>query len=119
MKKSIYLVEDDKEIRELIQLVLEPLNVEISFFETVSDFKKQFGVWKPDLLVLDVMLPDGSGMEICESVKSCLRLNRTGSVPRHAMRMALLQSRLTLCIFRIPFSVRSPDAGRLNRNVPY
>lgn len=78
MKKSIYLVEDDKEIRELIRLVLEPLDVEISFFETVTDFKKQFGVLKPDLLVLDVMLPDGSGVDICESVKSC---SETADIP--------------------------------------
>lgn len=70
MKKNIYVVEDNDDIRELVQYLLESEGYEIEAFANVSDFEQRFELVKPDALVLDIMLPDGNGMDLCNKIKA-------------------------------------------------
>lgn len=70
MKKNIYVVEDNEAIRELITYLLESENFNVSGFENATLFKKQIAIVHPNLVMLDVMLPDGNGIEICNELKS-------------------------------------------------
>lgn len=70
MKKCICVLEDNVEILEVIGIVLEEENYEVHGFSTVSEFKSKFASLRPALCLLDVMLPDGSGLEVCEFIKS-------------------------------------------------
>ncbi|TKC08395.1 response regulator [Pedobacter polaris] len=69
MSKNIYVVEDNDDIRELVQYLLESEGYAVTGFANVTDFNTQFAVAKPDMLVLDVMLPDGNGMDVGNKVK--------------------------------------------------
>lgn len=70
MKKSIYVVEDNDDIRELIVYLLEVEAYEVQGFATATLFADQMKIANPDLIVLDVMLPDGNGVAICSKLKS-------------------------------------------------
>ncbi|MES2448803.1 MAG: response regulator transcription factor [Bacteroidota bacterium] len=70
MKKNIYVVEDNDDIRELVQYLLESEGYEVEAFANVSDFERKFELIKPDALVLDIMLPDGNGMDLCNKIKA-------------------------------------------------
>jgi len=72
MNKCICVLEDNEEILEIISIVLEEENYEVHGFGTVSAFMSRFVAMEPALCLLDVMLPDGSGLEVCESIKSSL-----------------------------------------------
>jgi len=72
MNKCICVLEDNEEILEIISIVLEEENYEVHGFGTVSEFMSRFAALEPALCLLDVMLPDGSGLEVCESIKSSL-----------------------------------------------
>lgn len=68
--KRIYLVEDNTEISELLSYILNDMGFVVSTSPTISDFKRLFDEAVPDLVILDVMLPDGNGIELCEQLKS-------------------------------------------------
>lgn len=70
MNKKICVLEDTKEILEIIKIVLEEEEYQVFGFETVSEFNANVGKILPDLCLLDVMLPDGSGLEVCKELKS-------------------------------------------------
>lgn len=60
----IYLLEDDRSIRELIVYTLHAQGYEIEGFERPSLFREACGRRKPDLAILDIMLPEESGIEV-------------------------------------------------------
>lgn len=69
MNETILVVDDEKKYRELISLFLksEGLNVlEAPNGRTALDL---FYTKKPDLIVLDVMLPDISGFDVCKKIR--------------------------------------------------
>jgi len=70
MNKRICVLEDTTEIFEIIKIVLEEEEYEVFGFETVSAFKANVNLLSPDLFLLDVMLPDGNGIDVCRALKS-------------------------------------------------
>jgi|SRR5690606_5997282 len=67
--KEIFIVEDDHDIRELIEFLLLGLEYEVKSFPTAEDFKEGISDHIPDLILLDIMLPDGNGLEICKDLR--------------------------------------------------
>ena len=61
----IYLVEDDESIRELVVYTLNSQGLEAQGFERPSLFWKALEKELPSLVLLDIMLPDGNGLDIC------------------------------------------------------
>ncbi|GAA3961981.1 hypothetical protein GCM10022246_13980 [Pedobacter ginsengiterrae] len=69
-KKRIHILEDDQEIRNVIEILLKEEGFELQLSSTFSELKKNIQDAMPDLFLLDVMLPDGNGAEICEDLKT-------------------------------------------------
>lgn len=69
MKKSIYIMEDNKDIGYILQYFLNDEGFDVSLFETVADFNCGLLKKIPDLFLLDVMLPDGDGLAVCDELK--------------------------------------------------
>lgn len=66
----IYVVEDDLSILKLIEYALKTKGYEIETFENGEDFFLELEKKSPNLILLDIMLPDISGMEILEKIKN-------------------------------------------------
>ena len=66
--KQIFVVEDDHDIRELITYLLISENYQVKSFPNAESFKETISDERPDLVLLDVMLPDGNGQEICQDL---------------------------------------------------
>lgn len=62
--KMIYLVEDDESIRELVVYTLNSQGMEAEGFSLPSEFWKALDKKVPDLVLLDIMLPEEDGLEI-------------------------------------------------------
>ncbi|STC98328.1 Response regulator ArlR [Chryseobacterium carnipullorum] len=67
--KTIYILEDETGIRDALQLLLSFENYDVRSFSTVEAFKNRDLSVNPDIFILDVMLPDGSGTEVCNELK--------------------------------------------------
>lgn len=70
MKKNIYLVEDDPDIRTIVEYLLDGLGLQVSGCPSVNSFRQKMAVALPDLIILDIMLPDGNGLQLCKELKS-------------------------------------------------
>ncbi|WMC94516.1 response regulator transcription factor [Kineothrix sp. MB12-C1] len=66
----IYVVEDDKNIREIEVFALKNAGYEIKDFEYARDFYEEMECKKPDIVLLDIMLPDEDGLEIVRKLRS-------------------------------------------------
>lgn len=67
-RKEIFILEDNQDLRELYEYILEGENYEITTFATVTAFMEN-ATHVPDLYLLDVMLPDGNGIDLCNELK--------------------------------------------------
>lgn len=67
----IYIVEDDESIREIESIALKNSNYIVSAFENAKEFYKKLDELVPDLILLDVMLPDESGYDIVRKLRKC------------------------------------------------
>ncbi len=70
-KRKILIVDDDQELVELITDVLErDGRFEVRTVNNGFDAGMMVKEYRPDLIVLDVMLPDINGKEVCQRVRS-------------------------------------------------
>ena len=66
----IYCVEDDINIRELIIYTLNHTGFKAKGFANSKEFFKEVNIFKPDLVLLDIMLPDENGNDILKKLRS-------------------------------------------------
>ena len=69
MSKLIYSVEDDKNIAKIIRLTLSKQGYEVETFEDGTSFLDAINKRKPDLILLDLMLPDIDGNELIKKIR--------------------------------------------------
>lgn len=67
---AIYIVEDDKNIREIESFALRNVGYQVEDFECARDFYARLTSKTPDLILLDVMLPDEDGLEIVKKLRA-------------------------------------------------
>ena len=72
-KRTILLVEDERSIREPLAEALRSEGFETSVAGTAAEALELAGQ-APDLILLDVMLPDGSGFEVCRELRASSRV---------------------------------------------
>ena len=66
----IYIVEDDSSIREIETIALKNSNYMVCAFEKAKDFYKKLDEITPDLVLLDIMLPDENGYDILKKLRN-------------------------------------------------
>lgn len=69
-KEKILIVEDELEIRELIQIYLEKNEYEVVAIDNGYDAVEFFQEINPDLVILDIMLPGIDGIQICQEIRA-------------------------------------------------
>ena len=66
----IYLLEDDESIRKLVIYALESQGFEAAGFAAPSAFWKAMGKELPELILLDIMLPEEDGLSVLKKLRS-------------------------------------------------
>ncbi|MEN8264330.1 MAG: response regulator transcription factor [Nitrospirota bacterium] len=67
---KILAVDDDRDILKVLKANLELQSYEVDTADHWEEARKIISETLPDLILLDVMLPDGDGVEICREIKS-------------------------------------------------
>lgn len=67
---TVYVVEDDKNIREIETFALRNTGYQVDDFACAKDFYEAVAEGNPDLVLLDVMLPDEDGLDIVKKLRS-------------------------------------------------
>jgi CheY-like chemotaxis protein len=68
-KKKICIVEDDDDIREIYSMKLQSVGYDVSVAVNGEDGLKVIAETKPDLILLDLMMPVKNGFEVMEALK--------------------------------------------------
>lgn len=69
MNEKILIVDDEHEIADLVELYLQNENYEVLKFYNGTDALTCIQNMTPDLAILDVMLPDMSGFQLCQKIR--------------------------------------------------
>jgi len=69
MNKLIAIIDDEPDIMELVSLHLKKAGFMTEGFLDAENFLKFLDSKSPDLIILDLMLPDADGYEICKHIK--------------------------------------------------
>lgn len=69
MMQEILVLEDDQELAEGIEMALISDDLSFTLCGTIKEAKKMQREKRFDLLILDINLPDGSGLELCREIR--------------------------------------------------
>ncbi|MEA4961823.1 response regulator transcription factor [Lutispora sp.] len=75
MKYRVLVVDDDQNIAELIRLYLEKEMYEVRIAYDGKKAMSIFYEWTPDLVILDIMIPQMDGYEVCKHIR------KAGNIP--------------------------------------
>jgi two-component system alkaline phosphatase synthesis response regulator PhoP len=70
LKKRIMVVDDDKDIRKLVENILVREGFVTVGADSAADAFKKLQASKPDLIILDLQLPDKDGFEVCRTLRA-------------------------------------------------
>jgi FixJ family two-component response regulator len=96
---TVFIVDDDSEVRQGLKWLLETIKLKVEVYETAVAFLEAFNIDRKGCLVIDVRMPDMSGLELLEKLK-------------------LLKNRLPVIVITghgdIPMAVRAIRAGAMD-----
>ena len=70
MAKNIYIVEDEPDIREALAYNFKKEGFNTFEFSNGEDCLQEITKKKPDVLILDIMLPGITGLDVCREIRS-------------------------------------------------
>jgi two-component system KDP operon response regulator KdpE len=66
---NVLLIEDEKQIRRFVRVAIEEEGCQVTEAETMAQGLIEAGLRKPDLLILDLGLPDGNGIDLIRDLR--------------------------------------------------
>ena len=70
MSVNVLIIEDEPDIRKTIEYNLSKESYNVFQASSISEGEKAISEEKIDVIILDLMLPDGSGLTLCRDIKS-------------------------------------------------
>jgi DNA-binding response OmpR family regulator len=70
MAKKILIIDDEQDLVAVVKLRLEANNFLVSEAFTAKEGLKKAEEQRPDAILLDILLPDSDGYEVCQRLKS-------------------------------------------------
>jgi DNA-binding response OmpR family regulator len=75
--RTVYVVEDDNDIASLVKFNLEASGFSVRLFSHGAGVISAAEKSQPALFILDIMLPDGDGLDLCRSIRRSSKLTGT------------------------------------------
>jgi two-component system alkaline phosphatase synthesis response regulator PhoP len=89
MKKKILIVDDEPNIVVPLEFLMEQNGFDVKTAETGEKALGLISDWKPNLILLDIMLPGMDGYEVCQKIRQDKELNNIKIVFLSAMARSI------------------------------
>ena len=76
-KRKILIIDDDPQVHKMLEAVLTAKNCDVVSLTEALPAVKKIQSFKPDLIILDIMMPDLSGIELCQKIRSEPSIEKT------------------------------------------
>ncbi len=76
-QKKILIADDNENIRELLRYLLEDEGYKLSLAKDGAEAIRKVRDFRPDILFLDIMMPEINGYEVCRIIKTDPSLKNT------------------------------------------
>lgn len=63
-ESTVFIVDDDREVREALQLLMESVGLNVTSFDSANTYLEQFDAARPGCIILDVRMPGMSGLDL-------------------------------------------------------
>jgi DNA-binding response OmpR family regulator len=77
LPKKVAIIEDEAELAALLEYNLNRQGLLTRVISGLRGALEELERWKPDLVILDVMLPDGDGFDLCRRMRKIPSMGRT------------------------------------------
>lgn len=69
MRTKVLLIDDDKEMTDMLSVILEPTVFDVVAANNSVQGIDQVRQFKPDVVVLDLLMPDMDGWQVCKEIR--------------------------------------------------
>ena len=76
-RMKILIVDDDPQVHKMLETVLIPQNFKIQSLLEALPALETIRSFRPDLVILDIMMPDMSGIDLCQKIRAEPDINKT------------------------------------------
>jgi CheY-like chemotaxis protein len=70
MKQSVLIVDDEPMTLNLLRMMLEPVGFAVTGVEGGLEALESVRMTRPDVMILDVMMPDMDGITVCKTLRN-------------------------------------------------
>ena len=89
MKKKVLIVDDEPNIIVPLEFLMKQNNYDVQTAQTGEIAMDLISDWKPDLILLDIMLPGMDGYEVCQKIRQEKEFRQTKIVFLSAMARSI------------------------------
>jgi DNA-binding response OmpR family regulator len=89
MKKKILIVDDEPNIVVPLEFLMTQNNYDVQTADTGEKALDLISTWKPDLILLDIMLPGMDGYEVCQKIRQEKEFSNTRIIFLSAMARSI------------------------------
>ncbi|WP_300600996.1 response regulator [Niabella sp.] len=105
MKKDVLIIEDDDDIRYLIEYILKGALYEVRTGSSAKDLNDALAAKLPDIIILDIMLPDGNGIDLCKMIKGNGLTNHIPVIIMSAYQFSNVEEACAEAFINKPFGI--------------
>jgi CheY-like chemotaxis protein len=92
----VLLVDDDADSLELVRFILEQYNAQVSSTASTYEALQVIRLWKPDILISDIAMPDEDGYSFIRNVRNLA--GETGQIPAIALTALVKQEAVAVAL---------------------
>ena len=82
----VLIVDDDEDMRDLLSFSVKKMGYETHLVENTVKAREWLAGHEPAVIILDVMMPDGNGLDLCRWVRAEPRLERVPVLMTSALK---------------------------------
>lgn len=116
-KKTVLVVDDDDEVRELFSSFIEGLGYNVELKENATSAQNWLSSNRPDLILLDIMLPDMTGIELCKWINSQEHIKKTPIIHLTAALTDEIAQEDSMLAGARDFMTKPPDFELLEKKI--